>query len=106
MKRLSGVRLAYDSTMELQLLVPVLTALAIGTFSAQSPRTHRLEATPATISYGYYPLPDDLLRDGDVEQRTEALGLGARDGTAEAGAAVVWRSRASTRRRAWPGARD
>jgi hypothetical protein len=40
--------------MKLQVLVPVLTTLAIGTFSAQSPRTHRLEATPATISYGYY----------------------------------------------------
>ena len=40
--------------MKLQLLVPVLAAFAIGTLSAQSPRTHRLEATPATISYGYY----------------------------------------------------
>jgi acetamidase/formamidase len=40
--------------MKLQFLVSVLATLAIGTFSAQSPRTHRLEATPATISYGYY----------------------------------------------------
>ena len=40
--------------MKLRFLVPVLTTLAIGTFFAQSPRTHRLEATPATISYGYY----------------------------------------------------
>jgi acetamidase/formamidase len=40
--------------MKLQFLVPVLATLAIGTFSAQAPRTHRLEATPATISYGYY----------------------------------------------------
>ena len=40
--------------MKLQYLVPVLAACAIGTFSAQAPRTHRLEATPATIAYGYY----------------------------------------------------
>src|SRR6188768_1626142 len=40
--------------MRLQFFVLVLSTLAIGTFSAQSPRTHRLEATPATISYGYY----------------------------------------------------
>ena len=40
--------------MKRQFLVPVLATLAFGTFSAQSPRTHRLEATPATISYGYY----------------------------------------------------
>ena len=40
--------------MKLQFLVPVLATLTIGTFSAQSPRTHRLEATPATVAYGYY----------------------------------------------------
>src|SRR5687768_554634 len=40
--------------MKLQFVVPVLATLAVGTFSAQSPRTHRLEATPATVSYGYY----------------------------------------------------
>jgi hypothetical protein len=39
--------------MKLQLLVPVLATLALGTFPGKSPRTHRLEATPATISYGY-----------------------------------------------------
>ena len=38
----------------MKLQVFVLTTLAIGAFSAQSARTHRLEATPATISYGYY----------------------------------------------------
>ena len=41
-------------TRSFRLLVPVLATLAIGTSSAQSPRTHRLEATPATVSYGYY----------------------------------------------------
>jgi hypothetical protein len=39
--------------MKLQLLVPALATLPLGTFVGQSPRTHRLEATPATISYGY-----------------------------------------------------
>src|SRR5437762_7375478 len=33
-----------------------LTALALATFTvrAQSPKTHRLEATPSTVAYGYY----------------------------------------------------
>ena len=40
--------------MKLQVLAPVLATIAIGTAPAQSPRTHRLEATPDTVSYGYY----------------------------------------------------
>jgi acetamidase/formamidase len=47
-------RLAYDSAMKLQFLVFSLAMLVIGTLCAQSPRTHRLEATPTTVSYGYY----------------------------------------------------
>src|SRR5258708_34323333 len=33
-----------------------LAALALATFTvrAQSPKTHRLEATPSTVAYGYY----------------------------------------------------
>src|SRR5438045_9778186 len=29
-------------------------AIAAATSSAQAPKTHRLEATPATVAYGYY----------------------------------------------------
>ena len=39
--------------MKLQVLVPVLATLAIGTFPTQGPRTDRGEAHPAT-TYGYY----------------------------------------------------
>jgi len=36
-------------------LVLIVAALASGaTIAAQSPRTHRLEATPATVAYGHY----------------------------------------------------
>src|SRR5687767_6145751 len=38
----------------MKLQVFVLATLALAASPAQSPRTHRLEATPATISYGYY----------------------------------------------------
>lgn len=34
--------------------LPVLLAAALATPSAQAPRTHRLEATPATVAYGHY----------------------------------------------------
>jgi acetamidase/formamidase len=37
----------------LALLIAVAAAMA-ATVSAQSPRTHRLEATPATVAYGHY----------------------------------------------------
>lgn len=40
--------------MKLSFVVSVLVTSAIATYSSQAPRTHRLEATPATISYGYY----------------------------------------------------
>jgi hypothetical protein len=36
-----------------RLLVPVLSLL-IFTAQSSAPRTHRLEATPATVAYGYY----------------------------------------------------
>ncbi len=39
--------------MRLRLSLIVLATLTV-TSSAQAPRTHRLEATPDTISYGYY----------------------------------------------------
>jgi acetamidase/formamidase len=39
----------------LRTLNPLLLAtLGVGSLLAQTPRTHRLEATPATIAYGYY----------------------------------------------------
>ena len=34
--------------------LPGLVAVMVCTMAAQSPRTHRLEATPDTIAYGYY----------------------------------------------------
>jgi acetamidase/formamidase len=34
--------------------LPALGAVMVCTLAAQSPRTHRLEATPDTIAYGYY----------------------------------------------------
>lgn len=34
--------------------LPVLLATAAVTLAGQSPRTHRLEATPSTVAYGYY----------------------------------------------------
>jgi hypothetical protein len=35
-------------------LLLLLSTAAVCSVSAQSPRTHRLEATPDTVSYGYY----------------------------------------------------
>ncbi len=32
----------------------VASALTAGATAVQSPRTHRLEATPSTVAYGYY----------------------------------------------------
>lgn len=41
--------------MRVGMLVLMLAAAALSAHpSAQSPRTHRLEATPATVAYGYY----------------------------------------------------
>ena len=51
-------RLRYNrTTMTWNQLVAGLTvasALTAGATAVQSPRTHRLEATPATVAYGYY----------------------------------------------------
>src|SRR5256885_15902806 len=48
-----------------------LAALALATFTvrAQSPKTHRLEATPSTVAYGYYwsdAKPALLIASGDI----------------------------------------
>ncbi len=43
------VRIRYGLTIVLTLLVSVAAPL-----NSQSPRTHRLEATPATVAYGHY----------------------------------------------------
>ena len=54
------------------LTVPVaaaLIALSIQGVPAQSPRTHRLEATPDTVAYGYYwadATPVLRIRSGDI----------------------------------------
>jgi acetamidase/formamidase len=40
--------------MRLALLLSLLVAAAASTAQRSAPRTHRLEATPATVAYGYY----------------------------------------------------
>jgi acetamidase/formamidase len=35
-------------------IAPLLLAIAASSLAAQTPTTHRLEATPATVAYGYY----------------------------------------------------
>ncbi len=35
-------------------LITVLLGLSATALTAQAPRTHRLEATPATVAYGHY----------------------------------------------------
>src|SRR3954465_5322043 len=40
--------------MRVVVLALVAAALCLSPIDAQQPRTHRLEATPSTIAYGYY----------------------------------------------------
>ena len=54
--------------LKASLCLPGLIALAVSV-SAQSPRTHRLEATPETVAYGYYwseATPALRIASGDV----------------------------------------
>ena len=40
--------------MKIRAFLPLLIALTAAGIEAQTPRTHRLEATPATVAYGHY----------------------------------------------------
>ena len=71
MQRDSGCRPNYNAPMKHIALATVATALALASVSAQQskPTTHRLEATPQTVAYGYYwseAKPVLRIKSGDI----------------------------------------
>jgi len=55
--RSTGVRRAFDdrsTIVQRVFMVGTVLVLAVAGVAAQAPRTHRLEATPATVAYGHY----------------------------------------------------